>query len=191
MRPARLAVFGLALVACGPAPAPKSSANIAVSRIDAPPGVTLEQACTPTGPELCFNAADDNCNGIIDEGCGVRTGALQFAIAWGDSPADVDLRVTDPDGATIDSSRPGQPDGLHLDRDCPKDDCHGQNEENILFEGVDPPRGRYVVDVVLAETHGAALPVSVTLGARIGNRSYRADLVLEKRDDKKSFAFTL
>ena len=89
----------VALVACGTAQTgTKTAANIAVSHIEAPYGVTLVEACTPTGPEICFNAVDDNCNGVIDEGCGVLTGVLQFTIAWGDSPADVDLIVTDPDG---------------------------------------------------------------------------------------------
>ena len=53
--------------------------------LSASPGVVLERACTPSGPELCFNARDDNCNGIIDEGCGVSTGLVQFVIAWDDA----------------------------------------------------------------------------------------------------------
>jgi len=32
------------------------------------------------GPEICGNAIDDNCNGIIDEGCGLRTGKVQFEV---------------------------------------------------------------------------------------------------------------
>jgi len=53
------------------------------------PASLAQKACTPTGPELCFNATDDNCNGIIDEGCGLRTGLVQFAIAWDEPKADV------------------------------------------------------------------------------------------------------
>ena len=85
-------VLVLVAIACGgPAATTKTAANIAVSHIEAPYGVTLVEACTPTGPEICFNAVDDNCNGVIDEGCGIATGPLQFTIAWGDNPADVDL----------------------------------------------------------------------------------------------------
>ena len=57
--------------------------------LEAPEDAALDTACTPTGPELCFNAIDDNCNGVIDEGCGVQTGLLQFAIAWSEEAADV------------------------------------------------------------------------------------------------------
>ncbi|HEY8943633.1 MAG TPA: lipoprotein, partial [Polyangiaceae bacterium] len=42
----------------------------------------LPNACVTSGPEACFDATDDNCNGIIDEGCGIDTGPVQFAIAW-------------------------------------------------------------------------------------------------------------
>ena len=179
------------LTACGGASVARTAANLAPSHIEAPYGISLVASCTPTGPEICFNAVDDNCNGVIDEGCGLATGPLQFTIAWGDSPADVDLRVTDPTGAVVDSSHPGAPDGLRLERDCPKDACYGQNIENVLWGGMDPPRGSYSVDVVLADLHGATLPVPVRFGARIGSRSYGADMTLDAKDDKKHFVFTL
>jgi hypothetical protein len=181
------------LVACGSTQTgTKSAANIAVSHIEAPYGVTLVEACTPTGPEICFNAVDDNCNGVIDEGCGLATGPLQFTIAWGDNPADVDLRVTDPSGEFVDANHPTNgAERLRLDRDCPKDACYGQNIDNVLWAGLDPPRGTYQVDIILSELHGATLPVPVRFGARVGSRSYGADVVLESKDDKKHFAFTL
>ena len=186
------AILGLLIViaACVPAASP-NGANIAPSQIESPVGVTLVSACTPSGPELCFNATDDNCNGVIDEGCGLATGPLQFVIAWGDSPANVDLRVTDPTGAMVDPQRPTQSDGLRLDRDCPRDNCFGQNVENALFEGTEPPRGKYLVEIILTDAKGASLPINVRFGARVGRLTYGADLTLEKRDDKKAFSFTL
>src|SRR5579884_2661346 len=90
------ALFALALAACGGAAPAPSVPDVTPVRIDAPPDATLETACTPTGPEQCFNAIDDNCNGVIDEGCGEETGVLQFTIAWGGSPADVNLVVVTP-----------------------------------------------------------------------------------------------
>lgn len=182
-----------ALVACGTAQTgTKTAANLAVSHIEAPYGVTLVEACTPTGPEICFNAVDDNCNGVIDEGCSLATGPLQFTIAWGDNPADVDLRVTDPSGEFVDANHPTNgAERLRVDRDCPKDACFGQNIDNVLWAGLDPPRGTYQVDIILSELHGATLPVPVRFGARIGSRSYGADVTLESKDDKKHFAFTL
>src|SRR4029079_12851992 len=70
----------------------------------APGGVPIQMTCTPTGPELCFDATDNNCNGVIDEGCCVETGPLQFAIAWR-AAADVALDVTDPGGEL---AKPGE-----------------------------------------------------------------------------------
>ena len=170
----------------------KGASSVVATHIEAPVGATLVSACTPTGPEICFNAVDDNCNGVIDEGCGVATGPLQFTVAWGDNPADVDLHVTDPTGGYVDPTHPNDgAERLRLDRDCPKDACYGQNVDNVLWAGLDPPRGKYTVDVVISDLHGAALPISVRFGARIGNRSYGADLQLESKDDKKHFVFTL
>ncbi len=182
-----------AIVACGASTVtPKSGANIAVSHIEAPYGVALIEACTPTGPELCFNAVDDNCNGVIDEGCGIATGPLQFTIAWGDNPADVDLHVTDPTGEIVDATHTNNgAERMRLDRDCPKDACYGQNVDNVLWGGLDPPRGNYSVDIVVSDAHGATFPIPVRFGARIGSRSYGADVLLDSKDDKKHFVFSL
>ena len=170
----------------------KGAAGVVATHIEAPVGATLVEACTPSGPEMCFNAVDDNCNGVIDEGCGLTTGPLQLEVAWGDSPADVDLRVADPTGGYVEPTHPNDgAERLRLDRDCPKDACYGQNVDNVLWAGLDPPRGTYTVDVILTDPHGATLPVQVRFGARIGNRSYGADLSLESKGDKKHFAFTL
>ena len=183
----------LLLFACGPTTAGgKGASNVVASHIEAPVGATLTDACTPTGPEICFNAVDDNCNGVIDEGCGIATGPLQFTVAWGDSAADVNLRVTDPSGDFVDDEHPTNgAERLRLDRDCPKDACYGQNIENILWGGLDPPRGRYTVDVFVSELHGATLPIPIRFGARVGSRSYGADITLDTKDDKKHFAFVL
>jgi len=190
--------FAFLLACC--VPAAKDANGVALSKYEMPPGISLQTACTPSGPELCFNAIDDNCNGVIDEGCGLNSGALQFVIAWSEANADVDISVTDPAGVTVGANNRRTPSGLSLDRDCPSsqkgDQCHGQNVENIFFEGSEPPRGRYKVEVVLSEVclkngqNCAQAPVSVQLGARIGSRSYSAQMSLGNHD-KKTFTFEL
>jgi tRNA (guanosine-2'-O-)-methyltransferase len=189
------------LASCGPRIA-ASAANAAnatkatldVTNVSAPDGSSLTQACTPTGPELCFNAIDDNCNGVIDEGCGAETGILQFTIAWGDSPADVNLTVTTPAGERIPSEHARASDtGFRAGRDCPGDDgCGGQSVENVAYDGLEPPRGHYAVEVTLGELHGAETPVKVRFGARLGARVVGFDVELSPGDDaRKTFAFDL
>ncbi len=164
---------------------------VTASHVTGPPGTALVEACTPTGPELCFNAVDDNCNGIIDEGCGVATGVLQFAVAWGDSPANLDLHVYAPSGESVGPRERASEGGLHLDRDCPKDTCNGQNVENAYFEGTDPPRGHYKVEVWLEDLNKAELPVKARFGARVGGKTFGADLEFAREDEKKTFGFDL
>jgi hypothetical protein len=191
----------LAVVVCaaactphGPArPAPSSHA-LEATHLTPPPGTSLAEACTPTGPELCFNAVDDNCNGVIDEGCGLETGVLQFVIAWGASPADVNLVVITPDNERVPTEHMrSTASGFHLDRDCPGDEgCGGQNVENIHFDGPDPPRGRYTVEIRLADAHGADPPVRVRFGARLGSRTVGFDVDLAPGEDaKKTFSFDI
>jgi hypothetical protein len=147
--------------------------------------------CTPTGEEICFNAIDDNCNGVIDEGCGMGTGILQWEIAWGDSPAEVELLVTDPAGDRLSDANRSTPSGLHLDHVCPKDGCHGQNVDNVFFEGHDPPQGHYAVAIKLIDPKGATLPLKVQFGWKVGGRSSGAELMIASPDDKKEFSFEL
>ncbi len=193
MKPfAVLAGLFLLVVACGPAGRPAGGAESMAARdLACSEGVELVMACTPTGVELCFNAIDDNCNGVVDEGCGVGTGALQFSIAWSEMNADIDLVVIDPAGVTTGAHNKSAPSGFRLDRDCPTEQCSGQNEETIYYEGNDPPRGTYRVEVRLNDPNGAPLPVCVRLGARVGSRTFGANVNLAHKDDKKTITFAL
>lgn len=190
-----LASLALALGSCIEVPPPPAKDALAVKDIAVSQGVALETACTPTGPELCFNAKDDNCNGVIDEGCGLHTGILQFAIAWDEPDADVDLRVTDPTNDTAQKGKVTNA-GLEQDRECPTNDnqgCNGQNVENVFLSEGEPKHGRYRVEVHLDKLGSATPPVKVRLSARLGQRSFSMvmELAPGPNTQDQHFDFTL
>jgi tRNA (guanosine-2'-O-)-methyltransferase len=190
------AAYGLALIAAGciEVQPPRARDALDVRDVAVSEGVGLESACTPTGVEMCFDARDNNCNGVIDEGCGLHTGILQFTIAWEAAPADVDLNVYDPSGEL---ARIGEPtaSGLMKDRDCPRvsGECQGQNVENVFLAEGEPARGRYRVVVRLDKLNGATAPVRVRMSARVGQRSFGmvVDLSPGASTEERTFEFSL
>ncbi len=140
-----------------------------------------ERASVTLGPELCGNALDDNGNGLADEGCGTTTSAVSFLAAWDEPNADVDLRVTDPNGELVEVGRPTGS-GLVRERDCPGRDgeCRGKNLESVYQEQGEPAPGKYVVRILLVSLGGAEPPVRVHFSARLGARSYSASVTLTR-----------
>ncbi len=188
-----LAGAALLLLSCIDAVGGPPRDALDVANLTPPEGVGLESSCVPTGPEICFNARDDNCNGVIDEGCGLHTGVLQFVIAWEAAEADVDLHVYDPGGEVAKTGEPTAG-GLIQDRDCPRDGaCQGQNVENVYLAEGEPRKGHYKVEVRLEKLNGATAPIRVRLGVRMGPKSYGMvlDLSPGQGTDQKEFGFDL
>jgi tRNA (guanosine-2'-O-)-methyltransferase len=152
----------------------------------------LERASVPGAPELCGNALDDNGNGLADEGCGITTSAVSFLAAWDEPNADVDLRVTDPNGELVEVGRPTES-GLVKERDCPGRDgeCRGKNLENIYQEQGEPIPGKYLVRVLLVSLGGAEPPVGVRFSARLGSRAYSTTLHLARAESDWQLALGL
>ncbi len=157
------------LCSCGAPPqAIKSRAPFSAPR-SGTQTTPLQVACTPTAPESCYNATDDNCNGMIDEGCGLPLGPLQVALAWSDADADLELIVADPN---LEAASVGRflASGLTKDRDCPGEGaaCKGMNVETVTLPEGEPLRGSYSIRVSLERLGRSGDPVKARLGFHIG-----------------------
>ena len=188
-----IALSLLGLGACHPGATPAGPSQVeGPALLGSVPASLARKACSPSGPELCFNATDDNCNGIIDEGCGLRTGLVQFAIAWDEPRADVDLRVFDPSGELVEVGRVSRS-GLAKERDCPgrNGECRGQNLENVYLSDGDPLRGEYRVRIRLEALGGENPPIKVAFGARVGPKTYSQSVLLEAPEAEQELVFRL
>jgi len=116
---------------------------------------------------------------LIDEGCGLSLGLVQFLAGWSAAKADVDLRVVDPNGELIEVGRVARS-GLTKDRDCPGrgSECQGRNLENVYLAEGEPLKGEYRLRLRLETLGGESPPIRVELGARLGplSRSYEVEL---------------
>ncbi len=180
--------LSLALVACG-----RADARAPAAASPPPAGeARLSAATTPGSPETCGNAVDDNQNGLIDEGCGLSLGVVQFLAGWGASKADVDLRVTDPNGELIEVGRVS-PSGLTKDRDCPgrAGECRGKNFENVYLAEGEPLKGEYRLRVRLESLGGETPPIRVMLGARLGPLTRSYELLLENPESEREVRIVL
>jgi hypothetical protein len=178
----------LLLAACGArSPAPVAAAATASSD-----DAQLSSATTPTSPEVCGNAADDNQNGLIDEGCGLSLGLVQFLAGWSAPKADVDLRVMDPNGELIEVGRVARS-GLTKDRDCPGrgSECQGNNLENVYLAEGEPLKGEYRLRLRLESLGGESPPIRVTVGTRLGSESHAFAIELETPESEREIRLHL
>jgi hypothetical protein len=184
-----LSLLWLAL-ACGGAKVALPAAPMGAPVVEG--AAPLSFATTPGSPEVCANAADDNQNGLIDEGCGLALGAVQFLAGWGAAKADVDLRVMDPNGELIEVGRVARS-GLTKDRDCPGrgTECRGRNLENVYLAEGDPLKGEYRLRLRLESLGGETPPIRVMLGARLGPVSRSYEVLLETPESEREIRVKL
>lgn len=159
---------------------------------EAPPRESTPQ-CLSLGPETCYDSRDDNCNGLIDEGCGTPTGLVHIAASWREPSVDVDLEVTAPDGELVELDKPLE-NGLVKLKDCPgeEDACRGANSEHVLLEQAHAlPVGTYKVRVRLEKMNGAEPPIRVHVAGRLGPKRYAVEVELVSESEERELSWEL
>lgn len=165
----------------------KAFSNLTVNA-DARP---VDVECEYGAYETC-NAIDDDCNGVIDDGCGYETGTVQVTVAW-NTGADIDLYVTDPSGATLfyNELHKRTPGGGHLDHDA-RGDCR-REQKNPRIENAywaSGRRGNYKVELHYFSPCAGAATTEVTLSVAVAGEllgSYRYQLDPEQRVEALTF----
>ena len=177
-----------------PAPPPQPSGSVSVQVGPMQAGVTVvDNYCNAGAAEQC-NGLDDNCNGVIDEGCGYNTGNIQITLAWA-TGADLDMYVTDPSGYTISYQNTRSPTGGHLDHDA-RGACNRRQAnntiENVYWDSPQPPSGRYQVEVHYWGDCGAAGATQATLSIAVGGQIIGAyNVVLQPRERQAVAVFDM
>ncbi len=131
--------------------------------------VEAHGVCDAAAGEAC-NALDDDCDGQIDEGCGIGNGQIQVTATW-NSGADIDLYVIDPAEEVVSFQRRRALSGGHLDYDARGDCREGQSHdrlENAVWAETAPP-GRYKVQLhYLFECDSGAGLTTATVSVSVG-----------------------
>lgn len=153
----------------------------------------MDVTCAAGSAEDC-NALDDDCDGVIDEGCGYASGAIQITLAW-NSGADLDLYVTDPAGETLFYNEQSRhvASGGHLDHDA-RGDCRTEQAhtriENAYWPGPRVPSGEYKVALDYWGPCGSTTRTTATVSIAVGGKvlgTYNFEMQPEERVTVASF----
>jgi tRNA (guanosine-2'-O-)-methyltransferase len=153
---------------------------------------TVQSSCKAGSAEAC-NALDDDCDGVIDDGCGYSGGGVQVTVAW-DSGADIDLYVRDPSGESVfyNNDKRRSPVGGFLDHTARGQCRPGEAASNVenAYWPEPAPTGTYVVELHYFGPCGQAAETQVTLSVAVHGRVvgvYRYTLKPEERTDAVTF----
>lgn len=133
----------------------------------------IPRDCSNPVEETC-NALDDDCDGVIDDGCGYGAGLIQVTAGW-DTGSDIDLYITGPLGDTLSFQRPSTPAGARVDHSG-RGDCVPEMPnpriENVRWVGERPTVGIYEVEIhYWGECTSGGGPTDVTVSVTVGRKT--------------------
>lgn len=184
-----LSVAALAVCAGGCQPTQRVSRGAEVTiQEDSLPLPCPALSCEKIGLETCFDARDDDCDGLVDEGCGLPVSVLQIVVAWDDPATNLDLEVTDPRGEVAQVGEPTTL-GLVRDRDCPgvESACGGQNVEVVTIDRDAVPEGRFLVRLVRRWPANPKDPLVIRLGGHRGTVPLVGTITLKAEERERQF----
>ncbi len=146
--------------------------SVLVSIVPVATAVEIPRDCSKPVEESC-NALDDDCDGVIDDGCEYGSGLIQVTASW-DTGADIDLYITGPLGDTLSFQRPSLPSGGRLDH-AGRGDCAASlpnpQVENARWVGSRPIEGIYEIEIhYWGECIGSGGPTNVTISVAVSRQ---------------------
>jgi uncharacterized protein YfaP (DUF2135 family) len=163
--------------------------------VDIRSGVAPRDVTCMPGPEQTCNAIDDDCNGVIDDGCGYSGGGAQVTIAW-DTGADIDLYVVDPSGASLyyHEEHRETPAGGRLDHDA-RGDCRPEQANPRIENAYWPapaPSGTYKIALHYFGPCGVSSSTRVTISvAVLGKPLGTYEYLLSPDERVEAFSFVI
>ncbi len=171
-------------------PPPTFNTSVTAS-VAVPANVQVLQAQCQEGTQEACNGLDDNCNGVIDEGCGYQGGNIQITAAW-QTASDIDLHVTDPTGAEVYYAARSSASGAVLDHDA-NAACRiaPPTVENVYWNRQTPPSGTYQIRLVAYDMCGVP-NTPTTLSISVGGRVIGAySVAFTRQNESYTIPFTI
>ncbi len=134
--------------------------------------------CLPQPGEVCGDGIDDNCNGLVDEGCRSELTRPGFVAAWRAPGAAVEALLFEPSGEL--AAAAGDPEAPFEWVTSSSSLAQGGYQAFLLRAGdsIEATPGRYRLRIVLRRMSNLPGPVRVFVTARLGSQAHHEQVEL-------------